>query len=109
MEKLYYSINEVCEQLKLKPHIIRYWESEIPRLKKGVSPRNTRRYTAKDIDLLRKIKELIYEKKYTLEGAKAELKKRKLNSEQVAENNIVTNDLKNELLEIKKLLLSRKE
>ena len=69
-DKLYFKIGEVSKLTRVKPHVLRYWESEF----KMVSPRksngNQRVYTRKDIDLILHIKQLIYKDKLTLQGAK---------------------------------------
>ncbi|MFP4383098.1 MAG: MerR family transcriptional regulator [Spirochaetia bacterium] len=69
----HYSIGEVCEILKIKPHILRYWEKEIELLT-PVKDRSGRRiYSFRDIQLLFRLRYLIYTKKYTVEGAKKKL------------------------------------
>ena len=106
MEKAYYSLTEVCEILGVKAHIIRYWESEFPKLKEN-SDRNTRRrFTAKELELLRKIKDLVQNRRFTLEGAKAELKKRRPRILREESQSVL--DIKKELLEIKDILQKRK-
>jgi len=75
MDKTYYTISEACKMLKIKPHIIRYWETEFVKLKTKTKRGYSRRYTQKDIEFLKLIKEMIYERKFTLEGAKAEIKR----------------------------------
>ena len=77
MDKTYYTISEACEMLQIKPHIIRYWETEFVKLKTKTKKGYSRRYTQKDIDFLKLIKELIYDRKFTLEGARAEIKRLK--------------------------------
>lgn len=69
----HYSIGEVCEILNIKPHILRYWEREIELLT-PVKDRSGRRiYSFRDIQLLFRLRYLIYTKKYTVEGAKKKL------------------------------------
>jgi UDP-N-acetylglucosamine/UDP-N-acetylgalactosamine diphosphorylase len=65
-----WSIGEVARMLGVRPHVIRYWESELPLLSppRGLSGR--RRYTGREVDLLLKVRRLLHEKKYTLEGAR---------------------------------------
>ena len=77
MDKTYYTISEACDILKIKPHTIRYWETEFVKLKTKTKRGYSRRYTLKDIEFLRLIHELIYKRKFTLEGAKAEIKRMK--------------------------------
>lgn len=68
-----WSIGEVAKLLGVKPHVIRYWESELPLLspKKGLSGR--REYSANDVRLLMRFRHLLYEQKFTIEGAKNRL------------------------------------
>jgi UDP-N-acetylglucosamine/UDP-N-acetylgalactosamine diphosphorylase len=68
-----WSIGEVAKLLGVKPHVIRYWESELPLLspRKGLSGR--REYTANELRLLMRFRHLLYERKFTIEGAKNRL------------------------------------
>jgi DNA-binding transcriptional MerR regulator len=70
LKKLYYSISEVSKLTGLEQYILRYWESEFEQLKPSKNRAGNRIYTNKDIQLILKIKELLREKKYTIEGAK---------------------------------------
>ncbi len=72
--KLYYSIGEACEICGLEPHVLRFWEGEFPQLKPRKSARGTRRYRREDIELIGRIKRLVHDEKYTLEGARRRLK-----------------------------------
>lgn len=112
MSKVYYSIGEVSELIEVKPYIIRYWETEFSQLKSKNSRSRNRRYTQKDIDLLLKIKGLIYERKFTLEGAKKAVQEevivKTIIEEPIHEANLnLRESLKAELLLIKELLLER--
>jgi len=68
-----WSIGEVARFLGVKPHVIRYWESELPLLspRKGLSGR--REYSGSEIRLLLRFRHLLYDKKFTIEGAKGRL------------------------------------
>lgn len=74
IKKLYYSIGEVSEETELKQYVLRYWESEFPQLSPAKNRAGNRTYREKDIDLVKFIKTLLYEKKYTIEGARQKLK-----------------------------------
>jgi len=74
IKKLYYSIGEVSEETDLKQYVLRYWESEFPQLSPAKNRAGNRTYREKDIDLVNFIKTLLYEKKYTIEGARQKLK-----------------------------------
>ena len=73
LTKLYYSIGEVAEMLDVSNSLIRYWESEFPKLKPKKNRKGDRRYTPKDIHLLIDIYTLVKERGFTLEGARKEL------------------------------------
>ncbi|WP_297056210.1 MerR family transcriptional regulator [Thermosulfurimonas sp.] len=65
----YHTISEVSELLGVEPHVIRYWEKEFPQLRpRRIAGR--RFYGSKEIKLLRRIKHLLYEKGYTISGAR---------------------------------------
>jgi len=83
--KRYYSISEVAEMMELKAHILRFWESEFSALRPRKNRAGNRAYTERDIKIVRLIKNLLYEEKFTIEGAKNRLKKnRELIDEQLA-------------------------
>lgn len=73
-EKLYYKINEVSRITGLKPYVLRYWESEFDQLKPQKDTNDQRRYRKTDIDLIHKIKNLLYEERFTIAGAKKKLR-----------------------------------
>jgi len=74
IKKLYYSIGEVSEATDLKQYVLRYWESEFPQLSPAKNRAGNRTYREKDIELVNFIKTLLYNKKYTIEGARQKLK-----------------------------------
>ena len=74
VKKLYYSIGEVSELTGLKPYVLRYWETEFSQLKPPKNRAGNRTYRQKDIDLLLVIKDLLYNKKYTIDGARSVLR-----------------------------------
>ncbi len=76
-QKLYFSIKEVKEITNLPTYILRFWESKFSTLSPQKSRGGHRRYQKKDIELILKIKELLHEKRFTIEGAKRELKEEK--------------------------------
>ena len=73
VKKLYYSIGEVSRLTNLKAYVLRYWESEFSQLNPPKNRAGNRTYRQRDIDLIIKIKSLLYDKKYTIEGAKRSL------------------------------------
>ena len=75
--KLFYSIQEVSEHTGVPPYTIRYWEKEYNLIRPEKDSRGKRRYKNSDIELIKKIKELIYNKKYKAVGAKERIKTEK--------------------------------
>ena len=65
-----YSIGEVSQLLGVKQHVIRYWEDEVPFLAPKKSKSGRRVYTDRELQLLLRLKHLLYEKRYTIEGAR---------------------------------------
>ena len=72
-DKLYYSISEVAKQTGVKPHVLRYWEQEFPSLKPKKNRAGNRVYRSKEIQVVLLVKQLLYEEKYTIEGANKKL------------------------------------
>lgn len=72
-QKEYYAISEVCELVGLKPHVLRYWETQFQVLNPSKNRSGNRVYQRKEIRLIMLVKHLLYEEKYTVEGAKAKL------------------------------------
>ena len=73
IKKLYYSIGEVSKMTDLKAYVLRYWETEFKQLKPPKNRAGNRTYRQTDIDLILFIKELLYNKKFTIEGARTQL------------------------------------
>ena len=119
IKKLYYSISEVSKITDIEQYVLRYWETEFEQLTPQKNRAGNRIYTNKDIRLILYIKELLREKKYTIEGAKkiledyeqdkkpiVEIKEKKIQTEipvsvEVEKNN---SSLKEDLEEIKDFL-----
>ena len=73
IKKLYYSIGEVSKMTDLKAYVLRYWETEFKQLKPPKNRAGNRTYRQSDIDLILYIKDLLYVKKFTIEGARHQL------------------------------------
>ncbi len=71
--KLYRSISEVSEMLDVKPHVLRYWETQFSMLRPKKNRAGNRMYRPDEVKLLLRIKELLYAKRFTIEGAKRTL------------------------------------
>ena len=77
VKKLYYSIGEVSELTGLKAYVLRYWETEFSQIKPSKNRAGNRTYRQKDIDLIMHVKNLLYNEKYTIDGARSVLKGKK--------------------------------
>jgi DNA-binding transcriptional MerR regulator len=73
-DKLYFRIGEVSGILGVEPYVLRYWETEFPQLAPKKSGTGHRLYRRKDVELLLLIKRLLYEKRFTIEGARQSLR-----------------------------------
>jgi len=69
-DKLYFKIGEVAEIAGLPSYVLRFWESEFSKINPKRTPAGQRLYRKNDIELVLKIKHLLYEKKFTIQGAK---------------------------------------
>jgi DNA-binding transcriptional MerR regulator len=76
-DRVFYRIKEVCSITGLKPHVLRYWEQEFRDIKPAKSARGQRLYKRKDLDVIFMIKKLLYEKRFTIDGAKKYLTSQK--------------------------------
>jgi DNA-binding transcriptional MerR regulator len=72
-KRLYYKIGEACKALGIQPYVLRYWETEFPALSPSKSRSGQRVYSEKELEIIRRIKELLYEEGYTIAGAKKKL------------------------------------
>jgi DNA-binding transcriptional MerR regulator len=72
-DKLYFRIGEVSALLGVETYVLRYWETEFPSLAPKKSGTGHRLYRRKDVELLLRIKHLLYEKRFTIEGARQSL------------------------------------
>ncbi len=75
--KLYFRIGDVSRLTGIKAYVLRYWETEFPSLSPKKSGTNQRLYRRKDVETVLEIKHLLYEKRYTIEGARSFLQGRK--------------------------------
>lgn len=72
-KKAYYSIGEVCDLTGLKPHVLRYWETQFDVLSPNKNRAGNRVFRPKEIEVILLVKHLLYEEKYTIEGARQKL------------------------------------
>ncbi len=108
--KLFFRIGEVSQLVGVEPHVLRYWESEFPGLSPKKSSSGQRMFRRKDVQMLFDIKHLLYEEKFTIEGARQALKTGKGTGAPVAWQEPVRavdplSDIRKELADILKLLV----
>ena len=72
-EKLFFKIGEVCDLLGVQAHVLRYWETEFPMFAPQKNRAGQRTYRRRDVEMALRIKELLYDEKYTIAGAKQKL------------------------------------
>lgn len=109
-DKLYFRIGEVSKLLGVEAYVVRFWETEFPGLSPKKSDTGQRLFRRKDVELLLRIKHLLYEKKFTIEGARQSLMQRRRESESPLEvqQKLFGNDpipmIRQELLSLLELL-----
>jgi DNA-binding transcriptional MerR regulator len=96
-DRMFYRIKEVCSITGLKPHVLRYWEQEFKDIKPLKSTAGQRLYKKKDLNAIFTIKKLLYERKFTIDGAKKFMSARKN----------VLDEIREELTEIVEILRER--
>lgn len=74
MKKYYYTIGEVSNLLGLKPYVIRYWETEFSVLKPRKDEGRIRKYSEENVLMLQRIKDMLHNQRFTIEGARQKLK-----------------------------------
>jgi DNA-binding transcriptional MerR regulator len=72
-DKLYFRIGEVSELARIKPYVLRYWETEFATLKPEKARSGHRLYRRRDVEMVFEIRRLLYEKGFTIEGARRQL------------------------------------
>ena len=84
--KLYYTIGEVAEMVEEEAHVLRYWETEFDRLRPRKNRAGKRVYTKDDIDIVFRIRHLLRDEKFTIDGARQALKKEKADAKAVPDS-----------------------
>jgi DNA-binding transcriptional MerR regulator len=108
-KKEYYSIGDVCELTGLKPHVLRYWETQFELLHPTKNRAGNRVFRRKEIELVLLVKHLLYEKKFTIDGARQRLLDMRQRGEMADEKKEVVDHeflggLKQELNHLKEVL-----
>ena len=102
-DKLYFKIGEVSDLTEVPTYVLRFWESEFKRISPKRTSSGQRLYRKSDIELILKIKDLLYNKKYTIQGARRHLSGKRLNPSKGADG-MLLDEIRVELQEIKNLL-----
>ena len=101
-DKLYFKIGEVSRISGLPSHVLRFWESEFKKIRPRRTASGQRSYTRKDIETIIEIKHLLYDKKFTLEGARRYLNIKRRTGSRLEKGFL--EDLKTELQSIRDML-----
>ena len=72
-QREFYAIGEVCALFGIKPHVLRYWETQFPALSPAKNRAGNRVYRQRDVQLIALIQHLVHDERYTLEGARARI------------------------------------
>ncbi len=102
-DKLYYRIGEVTGITELPAYVLRFWEAEFPEITPKRTEAGQRLYRKSDIEKILLIKHLLYEKKYTIEGARQHLQRNRRNKNRPAAETLLE-QIREELREIRDLL-----
>ena len=81
-DKNFFSIREASKITGVKPYVLRYWESEFKLLRPARRESGHRKYTRKDLEVIGEIKELLYEKRFSIAGAKRHLLEERKNKKE---------------------------
>lgn len=73
-DKIYFKIGEVARLTGVKPYVLRYWETEFRAIQPVKSRSRQRLYRKRDVELILKIKELLYQHRFTIEGARKRIR-----------------------------------
>jgi DNA-binding transcriptional MerR regulator len=102
-DKLYFKIGEVGEITGLPTYVLRFWESEFPKINPKRTPSGQRLYRKSDIATILQVKSLLYEKKFTIEGARNHLKAGPRDKKRPPAT-VTLEEIRSELKHIRKLL-----
>ncbi|WP_144393527.1 MerR family transcriptional regulator [Pleionea sediminis] len=102
--KRYFTIGEVSELCQVKPHVLRYWEQEFPQLKPVKRRGNRRYYQREDVMVIREIRELLYDKGFTIGGARQQLESSEESSSESGLSKETVKLLINELEDVVRIL-----
>lgn len=99
VRKLYYTIGEVTQLTGVPAHVLRYWEGEFPQLKPKKSRAGNRAYQERDLEVISRIRTLLYERRFTIAGARALLSSGKVGAEDDGQKDLIE-EVRRELKDI---------
>jgi DNA-binding transcriptional MerR regulator len=105
----FFSIGEVCALTDLKPHVLRYWESQFRFLSPAKNRSGNRVYKSREVELIMLVKHLLYTENYTIEGARQRIEQYRRSGDLKAQasraaSRTTVNELREQLEQILKLL-----
>jgi DNA-binding transcriptional MerR regulator len=104
--KLYRSISEASELVGVKPHVLRYWETQFSMLRPKKNRAGNRMYRPDEVKMLMRIKELLYQRRFTIAGARRRLLEERKETPQVeigfrdADRKLLLHEVKSELKQL---------
>jgi len=101
-DKLYYKIGEVGRIAEVPTHVLRFWESEFPKISPKRTASGQRLYTRKEVELVLAIKDLLYRRRFTIEGARQHL--RAGGGEKTAAPDQLLEEVRSELEQLRRFL-----
>lgn len=109
LKKAYYSIGDVCDLTGLKPHVLRYWETQFEQIAPNKNRAGNRVYRPREVKLVLLVKRLLYEDKFTIDGARQRLEDLRRDGDLDAESVDVAGPelyaaIKDELYHLKQIL-----
>ena len=102
-DKLYFKIGEVSELLGLPTHVLRFWETEFKRIKPKRTSAGQRQYRKRDVEFILRVKHLLYEKGFTISGARQHLRSKQDFIEELPQT-LSVSELRHELEQIRDLI-----
>ena len=101
-DKLYFKIGEVSRIAELPTHVLRFWESEFPKIAPKRTASGQRLYTRKEVERVLAIKDLLYRRRFTIEGARQHLKAG--DKDETADPRKLMEEVRSELAQLRRLL-----
>ena len=103
-DKLFYRVGEVSQIVGVESYVLRYWEKMFPQLSPEKDDSGQRVYTKSDIDLVKRIKNLLYEDRYTIDGARRKLRQERKGSKDNQKLLRILREVRNDLQQISAIL-----